>query len=99
MPKVSNRQPRVIFSEYHVPKKIKNCAFCKNHDKLYPEKNHKQECLFNNEAHFLTCRPCNQNHKKSINVKSWREKKKGESNGITEFLGIAIDKNLNGKVR
>ncbi|CAG9806984.1 unnamed protein product [Chironomus riparius] len=96
MPKVSNRTPRGSFSEYDVTAtKVKHCAYCKIHDKLFPEKNHKSKCKFNNTEHFSTCRPCYQNHKKATNVKNWREKKKNEKdagNGINDFLGNLIEK-------
>lgn len=101
MPKVSNRTPRVSFSEYDVAAtKVKHCAYCKIHDKLFPEKNHKSKCKFNNTEHFSTCRPCYQNHKKATNVKNWREKRKNEKdagNGINDFLGNLIEKSEVGK--
>ena len=48
----------------------------------------------------MTCRPCNQNHKKTENVRRWREKKnneKGIGNGINDFLGNLIEKSCVGK--
>ena len=85
MPKVSKCSSRRFLGEYESAKITKYCAYCKNHNELYPEKNHKQDCPYNNEEHYLNCRPCLQNHKKSENVKRWREKKNILLNGQNEI--------------
>ncbi|XP_070509666.1 uncharacterized protein [Chironomus tepperi] len=100
MPKVSNRAPRVPRTEYTV-KKTKNCAYCKNHDLIKPEKDHKPNCSYNNAGHFSVCKPCMQNHKKSENVKRWREKQRNEQNptesvNIQEAVGDLLEECLDG---
>jgi hypothetical protein len=98
MPKVSSRSPRESLSEYS--KTPKECAYCRIHKEKHPEKDHKQHCLYNNPEHFEICKKCNQNHKKTLNVKQWRQKKsneKGGAGGIGEFLNITIEKSDDGK--
>ena len=70
--------------------KISKCNYCKNHDIDQDYKNH-GKCPFNNKDHFKKCKRCRMNHKKSDNVKKYREriakkdKKKAGSDPTARF--------------
>jgi hypothetical protein len=51
---------------------MKQCNYHRNHGIKILLKNH-GKCMYNNNDHFKICIACEQNFKKTINVKKWRK--------------------------